>query len=58
MDKLAETALPPKDAFYSKLNDEETTNEDYEHTKTVWKKNRRKTLEEYTSLYNKVDVSK
>ena len=35
-DKLAETTLPPKEAFYSRLN-EETTNEDYEHAKTVWK---------------------
>ena len=24
VDKLAETTLPPKEAFYSKLNDEET----------------------------------
>ena len=56
VDKLAETALPPKEAFYSRLNDEETTNEDYEHAKTVWKEFRIKTLGEYTSLYNKVDV--
>ena len=38
VDKLVETALPPKEAFYSRLNDEETTNEDYGHAKTVWKK--------------------
>jgi len=56
VNKLAETALPPKEAFHPRLNDEETTNEDYEHAKTVRKKFRRKTLEEYTSLYNKVDV--
>ena len=46
VDKLAETALPPKEAFYSRLNDEETTNEDYEHAKTVRKEFRIKTLEE------------
>ena len=34
VDKLLETALPPKETFYSKLNDEETTNEDHEHAKT------------------------
>ena len=56
VDKLAESSLPPKEAFYSRLNDEETTNEDYEHAKTVWKEFRIKTLGEYTSLYNKVDV--
>ena len=56
VDKLAESSLPPKEAFYSRLNDEEITNEDYEHAKTVWKEFRIKTLGEYTSLYNKVDV--
>ena len=56
MDKLAELSLPPKEAFYSRLNDEETTNEDYEHAKTVWKEFRIRTLREYTSLYNRVDV--
>ena len=56
MDKLAESSLPPKEAFCSRLNDEETTNEDYEHIKTVWKEFGIKTLGEYTSLYNKVDV--
>ena len=56
MDKLAKTALPPKEAFYSRLNDEETTNEDCEHAKTVRKEFRIKTLEEYTALYNKVDM--
>ena len=38
------------------MNDEETTNEDYEHAQTVWKKFRIKTLGEYTSLYDEVDV--
>ena len=56
MDKLAETALPPKEAFYSRLNEEETTNEDYEHAEIVWKQFGIRTLGEYTSLYNKVDV--
>ena len=42
VDKLAESSLPPKEAFYSRLNDEEITNEDYEHAKTVWKEFRKK----------------
>jgi len=50
VDKLAETALPPKEAFYSRLNDENISDEDYEHAKTVWKEFRIKTLEEYTAL--------
>ena len=56
VDKLAEKALPPKEAFYSRLNDENISDEDYEHAKAVWKEFRIKTLEEYTKLYNKVDV--
>ena len=56
VDKLAETALPPKEAFYSRLNDENISDEDYEHAKTVWKEFRIKTLGEYTALYNKADV--
>ena len=56
VDKLAESSLPPKEAFYSRLNDESISDEDYEHAKTVWKEFGIKTLGEYTSLYNKVDV--
>ena len=29
VDKLVETAFPPKEAFYSKLNDESISDEDY-----------------------------
>ena len=38
------------------MNGEEVTDENYEHVKTVWKELKIKTLGEYTSLYNKVDV--
>ena len=57
VDKLAESSLPPKEAFYSRLNDESISDEDYEHAKTVWKEFRIKTLEEYTALYNEVNVA-
>ena len=56
VDKLADTALPPKEAFYSKLNDEDISDEDYEHAKSVWKEFNMKTLREYHELYNKSDV--
>ena len=56
VNKIAESSLHPKEAFYSRLNDESISDEDYEHAKTVWKEFRIKTLVEYTSLYNKVDV--
>ena len=41
---------PPKDAFYSRLNDEAITDEDYEHVKNVWKEFNIKSLREYHNL--------
>ena len=54
--KLDETELPPKSAFYSKLNDSNISDEDYEHAKVVWKEFGFKTLKEYHDLYNVSDV--
>ena len=36
-EKLKETQLPPKEAFYSSLNDEGISDENYEHAQEVWK---------------------
>ena len=36
-DKFKETKLPPKEAFYSKLNMTGVREEDYEHANRVWK---------------------
>ena len=33
---LNETSLPPKKAFYSKLNLEDITDKDYNHAQKVW----------------------
>ena len=55
-EKLKETQLPPKEAFYSRLNDEGINDENYAHAKKVWKTFKMKTLEEYHNLYNQVDV--
>ena len=35
-ERFDETSLPDKEAFYSKLNFEDITNEDYEHAQKVW----------------------
>src|SRR6218665_3344269 len=56
IDRLKETELPPKSALYSKLNDADISNEDYQHAQTVWKEFLRKTLSEYHDLYNLSDV--
>ena len=39
-EKLKETQLPPKEAFYSRLTDEGISDEDYEHARKVGKRSR------------------
>ena len=56
LDKLSETKLPPKEEFYSKLNDEDITDEDYQHAINVWNTFGCKTLRDYHNLYLKSDV--
>ena len=41
-DKLNATQLPPKEAFYSKLSDEDITEDNYQHAKKVWETFNRK----------------
>ena len=40
LEKLKETELPPRKAFYSRLNDEGISDEDYTHAQKVWKRSR------------------
>ncbi|XP_072048278.1 uncharacterized protein [Amphiura filiformis] len=54
--KLEETCLPPKAAFYSRLNEESISDEDYEHAQSVWESFEMKTLREYHDLYLESDV--
>jgi len=56
LEKLKETKLPPKEEFYSKLNDSETSDSDYEHAQKVWNHFGMKTFREYHDLYLKTDV--
>ena len=35
--RLKETQLPPKSAFYSKLTNQDCSDEDYEHAQKIWK---------------------
>ena len=56
LDKLSETCLPPKEEFYSHLNDEDITDEDYQHAINVWNTFGCKTLRDYHNLYLKSDV--
>ena len=56
LEKLKETELPPKEAFYSRLNDEGISDEDYTHARKVWETFEIKNLGDYHNLYNQVDV--
>ena len=55
-EKLTETKLPPREAFYSRLNDEGIADENYAHARKVWETFEMKTLKDYHNLYNQVDV--
>jgi hypothetical protein len=56
IEKLSETSLPPKGKFYSRLNDEDISDDDYEHAHAVWKEFGCETFKDYHMLYNKSDV--
>ena len=56
LDKLSEKQLPPKEEFYSKLNDEDISDEDYQHAINVWNTFGCKTIRDYHNLYLKSDV--
>ena len=51
--KLSEKQLPPKSEFYLKLNDEDISEEDYQHALNVWNTFNRKTICDYHDLYLK-----
>ena len=55
-DKFKEMKLPPKEAFYSKLNMSGVSKEDYEHANRTWKEFSLADLGEYHDLYLKTDV--
>ncbi|XP_067126115.1 uncharacterized protein [Centruroides vittatus] len=48
--------LPPKQEFYSILNECGITNKDYEHAQNVWKAFKIRNMGEYSDLYVKTDV--
>ncbi|WAR02549.1 hypothetical protein MAR_009107 [Mya arenaria] len=55
LEKLAETQLPPKEEFYSKLSGDNISDEDYVVQK-VWKEFECKTMRDYHNLYLTSDV--
>ena len=55
-EKFDKTELPTKEQFYSTLNDQHITNDEYNHATKVWKAFNIKTMGEYHDLYLKSDV--
>ena len=55
-EKFKQKELPSKEDFYSILNDEHTTDDDYQHAKNVWDTFSLKSMGEYHDLYLKSDV--
>ena len=56
LEKLKETQLPPKEKFYSRLNDKGICGKDYTHAGKVWKTFEMKNLEDYHNSYNQLYV--
>ena len=55
-DKFKETVLPPKEAFYSKLNMSGVSDQDYHHARRVWNEFGINNLGEYHDLYLRTDI--
>ncbi|CAB3991165.1 uncharacterized transposon-derived [Paramuricea clavata] len=54
--KLGKASLPPKIKLFSKLNDEDISDADYERAQSVWKTFNMQTMRDYHDLYLKTDV--
>ena len=51
LEKISETSLSNKESFYSELDKECITDEDYVHVQKVWEVFKIKNLGEYHDLY-------
>ena len=55
-EKIDETKIPPKEAFYSKLNLEGISDADYAHAQKLWEVLGIKNRSEYHDLYAQSDT--
>ena len=54
--KFDKVNLPPKNAFYSKLNNTHISDSEYEYAQYVWEKARCSTMRDYHNIYLKTDI--
>ena len=54
--KLKDCALPPQEAFCSRLKNEHITDADYARCQVAWRDNRMKTMRDFLVWYNNRDV--
>ena len=57
IDRMTETALPDRDAFYNRLTDTELSWQDGEHADRVWELQECETIRDYHDFYLKTDVT-
>ena len=55
-EKFEDNKLPKKENFFSIMNNEHITDEEYQHAQNVWKTFNLKTMGEYHDLYLKSDI--
>ena len=56
LEKLKETKLPPRKAFYSRLKNSEISEVNYQYCQKIWNELGMKTLEDFLVWYNNNDV--
>ena len=54
---LRETCLPPREKFYSELNEEDISEEQYDRALEMWRRYDCKTMKDYHDLYLTLDVT-
>ena len=56
LDRVNETSLPPREAFYDSLHQKDLSPEDYDHVKHIWNITNCQTLGDYVKMYCEIDV--
>ena len=56
LEKLEHSSLPPHEAFFSTLKNQNISDEDYQYCQQVWSNNNMQTFREFLISYNSLDV--